>query len=53
MLNVTSSEIRVIRVWAEKGAASPFPQEMALWGRLKNNVSNQDMKLTARELEII
>ena len=53
MLNVTSSEIRVIRVWADKGESSPFPQEMALWGRIKNNISNQDMKLTARELEII
>ena len=53
MLNITSSEIRVIRVWAEKGESSPFPQEIALLGRLKNNISNQDMKLTARELEVI
>jgi hypothetical protein len=53
MLNITSSEIRVIRVWAEKGESSPFPQEMALLGRIKNNVSNLDMKLTARELEVV
>jgi hypothetical protein len=53
MLSLTPSEIRVIRVWAEKGASSPFPQEMTLIGRLKNNVSNREMKLTARELEII
>ena len=53
MLNLTSSEIRVIRVWAEKGEASPFPQEMALIGRLKSNSLNREMKLTARELEII
>jgi hypothetical protein len=53
MLNVTSSEMRVIRVWAERGETSPFPQEMALLGRIKNNTTNREMKLTARELEII
>jgi hypothetical protein len=53
MLNISASEIRVIRVWAEKGESSPFPQEMALLGRIKQNVANQDMKLTARELEIV
>ena len=53
MLNITSLEMRVIRVWAEKGESSPFPQEMALLGRIKSNVSNREMKLTARELEII
>jgi hypothetical protein len=53
MLNLTLSEIRVIRIWAEKGETSPFPQEMALFGRIKNNISNREMKLTARELEII
>ena len=47
MLNISASEIRVIRVWAEKGESSPFPQEMALLGRIKQNVANQDMKLTA------
>lgn len=53
MLNLTLSEIRVIRIWAEKGETSPFPQETALFGRIKNNISNREMKLTARELEII
>ena len=53
MLTFSSSEIRVIRVWAERGESSPFPQEMALLGRIKNNSSNREMKLTARELEII
>jgi hypothetical protein len=53
MLNLTPSEIRVIRVWAEKGETSPFPKEIALLGRIKNNVSNREMKLNARELEII
>jgi len=53
MLNFSPSEIRVIRVWAENGETSPFPQEKALLGRIKNNISNREMKLTARELEII
>lgn len=53
MLNLTSSELRVIRIWAEQGEASPFPQEKTLLGRIKSNMSNQEMKLTARELEII
>lgn len=53
MLNLTPSEIRVVRVWAEKGASSPFPQEMSLISRLKNNISNREMKLSARELEIV
>lgn len=49
MLNLTPSEIRVIHIWAEKGETSPFPQEMALLGRIKNNISNREMKLTARD----
>ncbi len=53
MLNLTPSEIRVLHIWAEKGETSPFPQEMALLGRIKKNISNREMKLTARELEII
>ena len=53
MLNLTPSDIRVIRVWAEKGEASPFPQEKALLRRVKSNLSSREMKLTARELEII
>ena len=53
MLNLTPSEIRVLHIWAEKGETSPFPQEMALLARIKKNISNREMKLTARELEII
>ena len=53
MLTFTSSEIRVIRVWAEKGESSPFAQEIALLTRIKKNSSSQEMKLTTRELEII
>lgn len=53
MLNLTPTEVRVIRVWAEKGEDSPFPQEMALLKRIKSNISNQEMKLTARELKVV
>ena len=48
-----ASEIRIIRVWSEKGESSPFSQERALFTKIKNNVSEREMKLTARELEII
>ncbi len=53
MLNISSSELRVIHVWAEKGESSPFPQEIALLTRLKRNVSNRDMKMNAKELEVV
>jgi hypothetical protein len=53
MLSLTASEIRIIHVWAEKGAESPFPQEKALLKKINNNLSNREMKLTARELEIV
>ena len=53
MLNLSSSEVRVIRAWSERGEASPFPQEMALIKRLKGNISNREMKLTAKELEVV
>jgi hypothetical protein len=53
MLSLSSSEIRIIRVWAEKSEESPFPREKALFAKIKNNLSNREMKLTARELEIV
>ena len=53
MLNLSSSEIRVIRIWAEKGEASPFPREKSLLGRIISNLSSREMKLTARDLEIV
>jgi hypothetical protein len=53
MLTFTPSEIRVIRVWAERGESSPFPQEIALLTRIKRKSAGQEMKLTTRELEII
>ena len=53
MLILTPTEIRVLRVWAEAGEASPFPQEIKLFHRIKNNISGREMKLNARELEIV
>jgi len=53
MLSLTSSEIRIVSVWAEKGEESPFPLEKALLVKIKNNISSREMKLTARELEIV
>ena len=53
MLSFSSSEIRVICVWAEEGESSPFPREKALLGRIKGNLSDREMKLTARDLEIV
>jgi hypothetical protein len=53
MLSLTPSEIRIIRVWAEKGEASPFPQEKSLLNRIMSNLSGREMKLTARDLEIV
>lgn len=53
MLNLSSSEVRVIRAWSERGEASPFPQEISLIKRLNSNVSNREMKLAAKELEVV
>lgn len=53
MLSLSSSEIRIIRVWGEKGETSPFPQEKALLERIISNISNREMKLTARDLGIV
>ena len=39
MLSLSASEIRIIRVWSEKGESSPFSQERALYTKIKNNVS--------------
>ncbi len=53
MLNLTSSEVRVLRVWAERGEESPFPQEMALVRRIKKNIANRNMDFTAKELAVV
>jgi hypothetical protein len=53
MLNLTPTEMRVVKVWSEKGASSPFPQEMGLLSRIKSNVSNREMQLNRKELEIV
>ena len=53
MLNLTASEVRVISIWAEKGESSPFPQEMALYKRVKKNISHREMNLSAKELKVV
>ena len=53
MLNLTASEVRVISIWAEKGESSPFPQEMALYKRVKKNISHREMSLSAKELKVV
>ena len=53
MLNLTPSEVRVLSIWAERGESSPFPQEVALFKRVKNNISLRDMSLSAKELEVV
>jgi len=53
MLTLTPTEIRVLRVWSESGERSPFPKESALARRIKESGSQQLLKFSARELEII
>jgi len=53
MLTLTPTEIRVLRVWSESGERSPFPKEAALARRIKESGSQQVLKFSTRELEII
>jgi hypothetical protein len=53
MLTLTSTEIRVLRVWSESGERSPFPKEANLARRIKESGSQQVLKFSTRELEII
>ena len=53
MLSLTASEVKVLSIWAERGASSPFPQEIALYNRVKNNLSHREMSLSAKELEVV
>lgn len=53
MLSLTASEVKVLSIWAEKGASSPFPQEIALYNRVKNNIALREMSLSAKELEVV
>ena len=53
MLNLNTSEVKVIRAWSEHGHASPFPQEIALLNRLRKNYSNQAMIFSDKELQVV
>ena len=53
MLSLNATEVRVVRVWSERGESSPFPQEMALLNRLKRSTGNIEMLFSSRELEVI
>ena len=53
MLNLNTSDVKVIQAWAEHGYASPFPQEIALLNRLKKNYTNRAMDFTNKELEVV
>ena len=53
MLTLTPTEVRVLRGWAEAGETSPFPREIQVVKRIRNNISGREMKLNARELEVV
>ena len=53
MLNLSPSEIKIVRIWAENGEKSPFPYEIALWNRLKKNISQTNMNFNNKELQVI
>ena len=53
MLTLSSTEIRIVKAWAEEAEGSPFPQEMNVLFRLKKNVSNRSMTFSHKELNVI
>lgn len=53
MLNLYPNEVKIIRAWSEHGQSSPFPQEIALLNRLKRNISNRNMTLSTKELNVV
>jgi hypothetical protein len=53
MLTLTSTEIRIVKAWAEEAENSPFPQEVSVFNRLKKNASNRSMTFSHKELSII
>ena len=53
MLNLTETEVRIVKAWAEKAETSPFPQEHAVFNRLKRNVSARSMMFSKKELQVI
>ena len=53
MLTLSSTEIRIVKAWAEKAETSPFPQEITVVNRLKKNPSNRSMMFSEKDLNII
>jgi len=53
MLNFTGLEMDIIRVWAESGEGSPFPQEINLLNRMKKYPKGSPFTAMAKEVEII
>lgn len=49
MLTLSSTEIRIVKAWAEEAEGSPFPQEMNVLYRLKKNVSNRSMTFSHKD----
>lgn len=53
MLNLSSTEVKIIRAWSEKAESSPFPQEQTFIRRLKQNAANRSMQVSRREIDLI
>ncbi len=53
MLTLNSTEVKIVRAWAEKAESSPFPQEQSVVRRLKQNTANLSMMFSRKELEVV
>jgi hypothetical protein len=53
MINLSLSEVKIVRIWAERGEESPFSYEIALLNRLKKHFSHTTMKFSNKELKVI
>ncbi len=53
MLNFTGSEMDIIRIWAERGEGSPFPQEINLLNRMNKYPKGSPFTAMKKEVEII
>ena len=53
MVTLSSTEIRIVKAWAEEAESSPFPQEVTVFNRLRKNASNRSMTFSFKELSII
>jgi hypothetical protein len=53
MLNFTGLEMDIIRIWAERGEGSPFPQEINLLNRMNKYPKGNSFTAMKKEVEII